>query len=74
MNLFLHEQLTAMHRQELHHRAEQRHLAAQASNQGNMLRFTIGKMGTLMVALGTRLQRLDSQARIEQIAFADQCV
>ena len=74
MNLFLYEQLAVMHCQELHHRAEQRHLAAQASNQGNMLRFTVGKMGTLMVALGTRLQRLDSQARIEQIAFADQCV
>ncbi len=74
MNLFLHEQLTAMHRQELLREAEQHHLAAQASTQGHVLRFTIGKMGTLMVALGTRLQRLDSQARIEQIAFADQRV
>jgi hypothetical protein len=74
MNLFLHEQLAAMHRQELHHQAEQQHLAAGASGQGYMLRFAVGKMGTLMVALGTRLQRLDSQARVEQVAFADQCV
>ncbi|HLI09357.1 MAG TPA: hypothetical protein VKV40_22535 [Ktedonobacteraceae bacterium] len=74
MNLFLDEQLAAMHRQELHQQAEQHHLATQASNQGHVLRFAVGKMGTLMVALGTRLQRLDSQAPVEQVAFVDQCV
>jgi hypothetical protein len=59
MNLFLDEQLPMMHRQDLQHEVEQHRLARQAPNQGNILRFAIGKMGTLMVALGTRLQRLD---------------
>lgn len=70
MNLFLHEQLIAMHRQELHREAEQHQLAAQACTQGHVLRVTIGKMGTLMVTLGMRLQRLDPQARVEQVAFS----
>ena len=71
MNLFLDEQLITMHRQELHHEAEQHRLAGQASGQGNTLRVAVGKLGTLMVALGTRLQRLDPQ--VEQVVFVDQC-
>lgn len=72
MNLILDEQLAAMHRQDLHHEAEQYHLAGQASNQRNTLRFAIGKMGTLMVTLGTRLQRLDPH--VEQFVYVDQHV
>jgi hypothetical protein len=72
MNLFLDEQLPMMHRQDLQHEAEQHRLTRQAPNQGNVLRFAIGKMGTLMVALGTRLQRLDPQ--VEEFMYLDQSV
>jgi hypothetical protein len=70
MNLFLDEQLAAMHRQDLQHEAEQYRLASLSPKQGNVLRFAIGKMGTLMVVLGTRLQRLDPH--VEQFAYVDQ--
>jgi hypothetical protein len=73
MNLYLHDQLVAMHRQDLQHEAEQSRLLAQLSpRQGYAIRHVISRMGTLMIALGTRLQSLDQ--RYEQVAYADQYV
>ena len=73
MNLYLQEQLVAMHRQDLQNEAEQHHLLVRLSHsQRYSMRHVVGRMGTLMIALGTRLQQLDQ--RYEQGVYVDQCV
>ena len=60
----LHEQLAAMHRQDLQHEAEQHRLLGHLpSNQRHTIRHIISRMGTLMIALGTRDQIFEQVAR-----------
>ena len=69
----LHEQLVAMHRQDLQHEAEQHRLLAHLPhNQRYAIRHIISRMGTLMIAFGIRLQRLDQH--YERVKYVDQCI
>jgi hypothetical protein len=59
---FLYHQYAEAHRAELQREAEQARLAASArpTHRPGMFRVTIGRMGTLLVGLGTRMKRVET--------------
>lgn len=58
---FLYQQVAEAHRADLLREAEQARLAASAQlpRQPGMVRVAIGRMGTLLVDLGTRMKRVE---------------
>ena len=62
MNFYIHhyDKLAAEHRQELQHEMEQRRLLAGLPHH-NVARRAAGRLGVLLVALGTRLDELDQR-------------
>ncbi len=60
LNSYLYEQLVAAHRQELEREIEQyRMLASLPRQHPTRVQLAVGKLGTLLVELGTRLQQLE---------------
>jgi hypothetical protein len=58
---FFNQQYADAHRAELQHEAEQARLAASAqpTRRPGMVRVAIGRMGTLLVNLGTRMKQVE---------------
>src|SRR5262249_643629 len=59
---FLYQQYAEAHRAELLHEAEQARLAASAqpTRRPGMVRVPIGRSGTLVVGLGTRMKKVET--------------
>ena len=61
------ERLALEHRQSLLQEADhERKLASLPREQANVMRYMAGKLGALLVILGTRLQRLEQSASFGQ--------
>lgn len=65
MNFYMHhyDRLAAEHRQELLHEMEQKRLLAGLPHH-SMARRAAGRLGVLLVALGTRLEELDQRGKV----------
>ena len=64
MNFYVHhyDKLAAEHRQELRHEMEQQRLLASLPHH-NVARRAAGRLGVLLVALGTRLEEFDQHGK-----------
>jgi hypothetical protein len=61
-NVHYYDKLAAEHRQELQHEREQRRLLADLPHD-NLARRAAGRLGVLLVALGTRLEEFDQRGK-----------
>lgn len=59
--LYIQERLSAERRQELVHEMELTRLVAHSHHQSSLGRRVIGKMGTFLVTVGTKLERFEQQ-------------
>ena len=69
-NLYVHEKLLAQRRQELERRAAYSYLLADLPRQRLvLLRHGAAQLGSLLVALGSRLQQLEQRQQQEHVAY-----
>ena len=54
---YLYEKLIATRHAEIQHEMQQIRMQAHARQRPTLLRFTVGRLGTLLIALGSQLQR-----------------
>ena len=58
---YLYEKLIASHHAQIQHDMQQIRMQAHVRQRRTLVRFTIGSLGTLLVALGSFLQRTGQQ-------------
>ncbi len=56
-NPYLYEKLIATRHAEIQHEMQQIRMLAHAGQRRTLLRVTVGSLGTLLIALGSQLQR-----------------
>jgi hypothetical protein len=61
-NLYLYEKMLEMHQRDLQHEAEVRRLLARLPRQPGLARQGAGKLGMLLLKLGTWLQQMEQPA------------
>lgn len=62
-NFYLYEQLAAAHRQELQREMEQSRMLAHLPRQRpTVVQLAVGRFGTLLVKLGTRLKQVEQHS------------
>jgi len=54
---YLYEKLIATRHAEIQHEMQQIRMQAHARQQPTLVRLTVGRLGTLLIALGSQLQR-----------------
>jgi hypothetical protein len=54
---YLYEKLIATRHAEIQHEMQQIRMQAHARRRRTLVRFTVGSLGTLLIALGSQLQR-----------------
>jgi len=54
---YLYEKLIATRHPEIQHEMQQIRMQAHAGQRRTLVRFTVGSLGTLLIALGSQLQR-----------------
>ncbi|HCP73929.1 MAG TPA: hypothetical protein DIU08_04735 [Ktedonobacter sp.] len=54
---YLYEKLIATHQAQIRHDIQQSRMAAHAGRQRTLMQSTVGKFGTLLIELGSHLQR-----------------
>jgi hypothetical protein len=66
-NLYLYEKALEMHRQDLRHEMEVRQLLAQLPRKPGLSRYLAGKLGVLLLKLGTWLKQMEQpKAALEE--------
>jgi hypothetical protein len=60
---YLYEKLIATRHAEIQHEMQQIRMQAHAGQRRTLVRFTVGSLGTLLIALGSQLQRTGRRSR-----------
>lgn len=63
-NMYIQERMIAEHQQQMQQEMEQQRLVAQLSHNNSFGRHVVGQLGTLLVVLGTRLERVEHRPGI----------
>jgi hypothetical protein len=60
---YLYEKLIATRHAEIQHEMQQIRMQAHAGQRRTLVRFTVGSLGTFLIALGSQLQRTGRRSR-----------
>ena len=61
-NPYLYEKLIAEHQAQIRHDIQQNRMSAHARQRRTLVHSTIGSLGTLLIELGSQLQRVGQQS------------